>query len=189
MKYFQLLYDFEHDHDYAFADKGDLKGVYRYDVDEGKPVLEWPDDVYFKYDLKYGATWTDYLANIYHWPMFSERMRELTEAIIPEGDIQYLPAQLRNVETGETNDTYRIANVLKVIDAIDMDASDYAVIRAGDIKVNSFKKYALKKERLDGSPVFKLSNDPEPIFMSETLVDVIRKAKLTGFDFLEVKVV
>lgn len=88
MKYFQLLYDFEHDHDYAFAAEGDLKGVYRYDVNRGKPVLEWPDGVYFKYDLKYGTTWTDYLANIYHWPMFSERMRELAEAIIPEGDIQ-----------------------------------------------------------------------------------------------------
>ena len=164
MKYFQLLYDFEHDHDYAFADEGDLKGVYRYDVNRGKPVLEWPDGVYFKYDLKYGSTWTDYLANIYHWPMFSERMRELTEAIIPEGDIQYLPAQLRNVEIGETNDTYRIANVLKVIDAIDMDASDYAVIRAGGIKMNSFKKYALKKRTVRRLSYFQVEQRPQSNF-------------------------
>ena len=84
---------------------------------------------------------------------------------------------------------YHVANVCKVIDALDLGNSKYDLFELDDEKILSVEKYALKKEVIKDYNIFKLENDTIPTFVSEEFKNKIEEDNLTGFQFLEVKVV
>ena len=55
-----------------------------------------------------------------------------------------------------------------------------------DEKIISVEKYAFKKEMVDGKDFFRLKDDTIPIFVSETVKEIVENNKLLGFDFWEI---
>ena len=109
--------------------------------------------------------------------------------LAPSDKIQNLPVTLFDVFEKCKNESYSVLNVLDVIDAIDLEHSDYDVLKLGDKKINFVKKYALKKKAIEGHDIFRLKNDTIPLFISERVKNAIEENQLLGFDYLEVKVV
>jgi len=188
VRYYKLMYDYDNDTNYIGCKKTDLLGKSEYIVTNGKCVHDWNDDIVLDYNPDEGNQFTDYLANVYGWLIFSEKFIELSNKYTNDS-IQYLGLKIRNIISNEVISSYKIANIVDVIDAIDMEHSVYDEFELDDEKIISIEKYALKGNMVKGHHIFKLKDDTIPTFISEDLKDIIETNQLTGFSFLEVKIV
>ena len=100
--------------------------------------------------------------------------------------LQFLPVELMDVCSGNINDSYKIVNILDVIDAIDLKHSKYDVYKLDGKKIVMVEKYALKEDVVKDYDIFRLKDDTIPIFVSEKIKKLINRNKLTGFAFREV---
>ena len=188
MRYYKLIYDFENDDDYIGCTASDTVNLNQYIVCEGNKIEIWNDEITFDFNPDEGKVATDYLGNSYGWLIFSGNFINETNNLINES-IQYLPITIRDKKNNTKLLGYHVANVYKVIDALDLENSKYDLFELDDEKILSVEKYALKKEVIEGYNIFKLENDTIPTFISEDLKNKIEENNLTGFQFLEVKVV
>lgn len=57
--------------------------------------------------------------------LYQKKFRELIEQIVDGNAIQYLSTKLIDTKNNEENTEYRIANLLDVVDALDLEHSQY----------------------------------------------------------------
>ena len=93
-----------------------------------------------------------------------------------------------DIKNNVENTEYKIANLLDVVDALDLEHSQYDLFELDNEKIISVEKYALKEEMVFGHDIFRLKDDTIPIFISERIRDIIENNSLTGFAFIEVEV-
>lgn len=184
MRYYMLMYDYENDKKWAYCDIGNIGDISEYIMADGKPIEEWNEPL-FEYDSSEGKILTDYLANVYRWLIVSSDFRRLTAEFMAN-DVQYLPIRVTDRKSGRSAEDYCAANVITTVDAFDPENSEYDVFEAKGKKVMFVRKYALHKSKIGGKHIFRLEKDTIPIFVSEAIKDIIKKNRLTGFDFLEV---
>lgn len=187
MRYYKLIYDYEQDDNYVNCDVASIGNMNEYITISGEEIKQW-DEVVFEYDSKEGNVLTDYLANLYRWFIVSENFSNKTQKIL-ESQVQFLPIKVIDRFSGIQVNSYFAANIVTVIDALDLDNSKYDVFELDDEKIISVEKYALKSSEIVNSHIFRLKNDTIPIFISETLKKVIEDNEFTGFEFLEVDVI
>lgn len=187
MRYYKLIYDYEQDDNYVNCDVASIGNMNEYITISGKEIKEW-GKVVFEYDSTEGNILTDYLANLYRWFVVSENFCVKTKKIL-ENQVQYLPVKVFDRFTGFKVESYFVANIVTVIDALDLDNSKYDIFELDDEKIISVEKYALKSSEIVNRHIFRLKDDTIPIFISETLKNVIEDNGFTGFEFLEVDVI
>ena len=187
MRYFKLIYDYEQDDNYVNCDVASIDNMNEYITISGEEIKQW-GEVVFEYDSTEGNVLTDYLANLYRWFVVSENFCNKTQKIL-ESQVQYLPIKVIDRFTGIQVDSYFVANIVTVIDALDLDNSKYDIFELDNEKIISVEKYALKSSEIVNRHIFRLKDDTIPIFVSETLKKVIEDNDLTGFEFLEVDVI
>jgi len=92
---------------------------------------------------------------------------------------------------GEDFKQYYIANIIKVVDALCLDKSEYFETEIEGIgTIYTVSKYGIYSDKTDSADVFKLSNRQEiPIFVSEKFKDLIQKVNITGISLTEISVV
>lgn len=186
MKYYQLMYDYEHDDNYVYCD-WETDGSFDDSVLlDGVRIGNW-DPAVFRCDPKDGGEWTDYIANTGRWLMVSERFCELAKSFLGD-QVQYLPAKVTAPNGREVNHTCKILNVLPVLEALDLEHSLYDQFELDGEKIMTVEKYALKGAAVKGHHIFRLKEDHIPVFVSEAIRDVVEANRLTGFDFLKVRV-
>lgn len=187
MHYYKLLYDYEGAGDYVNCDIGHIGEMDEYMISVGKSISEW-SDVVLEYDSNEGKILTDYLANLYRWLVVSSDFMKLSGNFI-DSQVQYLPIRVvdrsRNFETN----SYSAINITILIDAMNMDESDYDILKMDNEEILLVTKYVLNKYKLEGSHIFRIKNDTIPIFVSEMIREIVEDNGLTGFDFLEVDVI
>lgn len=91
--------------------------------------------------------------------LYQKKFRELIEGIVDENALQYLSTKLIDTKNNAENTEYRIANLLDVVDALDLEHSQY--------------------------DLFELDNEK---IISERIRNIIENNSLTGFAFIEVEV-
>ena len=187
MKYYKLSYDYENDDDYVNCNVGVIGDIDEYSVSCGNYINDW-SEVRFKYNSEDGDVLSDYIANVYRWLIVSKKFRELIEEIVDGNAIQYLSTKLIDIKNNVENTEYKIANLLDVVDALDLEHSQYDLFELDNEKIISVEKYALKEEMVFGHDIFRLKDDTIPIFISERIRDIIENNSLTGFAFIEVDV-
>ena len=141
MKYYKLSYDYENDDDYVNCDVGVIGDMDEYSVSCGNYINDW-SEVRFKYNSEEGDVLSDYIANVYRWLVVSKKFRELIEGIVDENAIQYLSTKLIDTKNNAENTEYRIANLLDVVDALDLEHSQYDLFELDNEKIISVEKYA-----------------------------------------------
>ena len=186
MRYFKLIYDYENDDNYVNCDIANIGNMDEYITIHGNKIDKW-DKVVFEYNSLEGNIFTDYLANLYRWLLVSSVFQQLTKNII-KNQVQYLPVKIIDRFTKEEVDSYCVANIVTIVDALDMENSKYDIFELDDEKIISIEKYALKGKEIVDKHIFRLKGDTIPIFISETLKKVIEDNDLIGFKFLEVHV-
>lgn len=164
-----------------FETKEFKKGYYRYVVEQGQNVDNWPN-VKFYYSSKASNLENEYLINIVTWPIVHKKVQEEFEQNKIEG-IQYLPIDLVDVVTGKVNRNYVVMNILNFINVYDMEASNYTYKEKYDLY--SFLPHEIVLNRLVCSQydIFRCKQNKMPIYISEKIKDIIEKNKWVGFDF------
>ncbi len=174
------------------ADGWDLRGLDETDFLQGKRIDNWPDDVSFRATTPEndGAP-DDALANELLLPIVSKRVQQaLAKAKI--GDIQFLPVHVFD-SRGRRVKGYSILNILRLIDALDMERSkvDYFPddwpVEADRGKFWVCEKAVLVSSKLASVDIFRLQIDPFLMFASEKFSSIFEKNKFTGIGFLRVR--
>lgn len=166
-----------------------MYNIYRYDVIKGEKIVYWNNNISFGYNPTDGRAFTDYLANDLNWFIISRVFKETLEKNNITG-LQYLSVNLLNEATRETTKEYYLANVYNLIDALDLTNSKYSSFKNTDgSNLISVSVYTLKNDMVKDIDIFRLKNSNIPIFISDRLRKIIRNNKITGCDFLQVKVI
>ena len=113
-------------------------------------------------------------------PFFSSKAVKVLSEIMGE-NVEYLPV------TGEAS-KFTIVNVIKLIDALDMEKSD--LIYFPDGKIMSKRKIVLRSEKISCTDnIFKLIEFPRTsVIVSDNFKDAVEKAGLKGFAFEKVEI-
>jgi hypothetical protein len=157
---------------------------------QGKEFLNWNDDFMFYYNKSEGDIPTDYLANDKGWFLISGHLKELLEEM--RIACQYFNIPVIEAVTNAPLNPYYGANILQLMDALCLDASEYSTmtVKKSNNVFHSIKKFAVHESKLNGIDVFKLATGSVfPIFVSQRFKDEVRKRNLTGMDFQEIRVV
>ncbi len=186
MRFFKLMYDYENDYGYASCDVAKIGNMNKYVTISGREINQW-DNVVFEYNSTKGSVLTDYLANLYRWPIVSSFFRKLTYELI-KNQVQYLPIKVIDNFTKVEINSYYVVNIVKTIDALDLEKSKYDIFELDDKKFISVEKYALRDNKICGVHIFRLKEDVIPIFVSDSIKKIIESNNLVGFKFLEVGV-
>lgn len=162
---------------------GEING---YDLCLGKEYKKWDKPFQFYYDAKEGGRATDYLANDMGWFLVSEKLKSILDEV--NTTIQYLSVQIVEKDSGEELKGYHIANILTVVNALCLRRCTKG-FGFGRL-FRDIIKYAIYEKKVGDADVFKLGKGEElPIFVSEKFKNCFEEHKLTGIDFLEIKVV
>lgn len=129
---------------------------------------------------------TDWICEVHGWLVVSQRFVDAVKNL-KNGNIQYLPVKIDAVQSQMQGEKYYVANVIKVIDAVDYENSDYFETPL----FRQVARYSLREESIMKNHIFIAKEDivSRRVFVSEKLKKAIEDAKLLGFHFTPVKVV
>lgn len=188
MKYYKLAMDMKRENDIVCHYENDF-GIQQNSLNVGKVFNDWKEEFTFFYDMEEGNIATDYLANDKGWFVVSEKLKNILESINTE--IQFLPVEVVEKHQRMNVGNYYVANVVKLIDALCLEKSDYFETEIEELgTIYTVSKYAIYEEKVNDVDVFKLPNHQEiPIFVSERFKNIVEDNAITGIEFLEISVV
>lgn len=187
MKYYKLSMDMEREKDIILHFKS-CAGMELNTFSVGKYYDDNGIRIAFYYDEDEGAVWTDYLANDKGWFIVSEKLRSILQRM--NSEIQFIDIVISNNQGEAVEEKYFIANILKVVDALCLDISDYfETYIEGRGTIYTVSKYGIYEDKTEGADVFKLDNWQQvPIFVSEAFKKASELSKCTGMSFREIAV-
>ena len=189
MRYYKLMFDYENIEGNVVCSSDEMYGIDRYALEQGKYYDNWDDRFIFHFDPQQGGKWTDYLSTDLGWFVISMKFKEILDRI-GITNIQYIPIRIKNVIDDNVVVGYFVANICSIIDALDLEHSDYSEFELDENeKVLSVRKYALKRNVIKELQIFRVEKSQMAIFVSEKVKEEVERNNITGCDFLEVKVI
>lgn len=187
MKYYKLSMDMERENDIVCHYENDY-GIQQNALNIGEKFDKWDDRFVFFYTKEEGDVWTDYLANDKGWFLISSKLKELLELV--NTDIQFFATKIKEKNSGDVVTGYYVANVVKVVDALCLDKSQYFETEIEGLGIiYTVSKYGIYAEKTEGADVFKLANRQQiPIFVSERFKSLIEEDNITGISLIEINV-
>lgn len=187
MNFYKLQMDRERDND-ILAHYEDDCGIYLTEMVIGRRFEGWDERFSFYYDQSEESFPSDYLANDKGWFVVSDKLKWLMESLNTE--IQYLPVEVWE-RNGRRSYQYYIANILKMVDALCLEKSDYFTTNTKKLgPIHTVSKFAVYEDKVGGADVFKLVNRQEiPIFVSERFKERIEEEGITGIELMQIRTV
>ena len=112
-------------------------------------------------------------------PFFSVKAVKVLREIMGE-NVEYLPV------TGEAS-KFTIVNIIKVIDALDIEKSELKIFDDG--KIWGYKKLVIKANSVTADNIFKVTQFPRAlVIVSDKFKDAVETTGLKGFAFEKVEV-
>lgn len=187
MKYYKLSMDMNRENDIICHYENDY-GIQQNVLNSGKYFEEWDNKFEFFYRSEEGDIWTDYLANDKGWFLVSDKLKKILEKL--NTSIQFLSTNVKEIGNEKINRKYYIANIVKVVDALCLDKSQYFETKIEGLgTIYTVSKYGIYAKKTEGADVFKLANRQQiPIFVSEKFKKIIEEENITGISFKEINV-
>ncbi|MCK4260905.1 MAG: DUF1629 domain-containing protein [Halanaerobiales bacterium] len=192
MKYYKLLVDDDNSIKdivcYAEENYEEKYEFTQYDLCKGVYFEQWNENFTFYYDSTEGDNPTDYLANNLGWFLISSKFKKILEGIGIQS-IQYLPVKVKQKNGNQELSGYFVANIIVLVDALNLAQSIYTEFHLDNEKILSIKKYALNKNKIENLHVLRLIDYNIPIFVSEDVKKEIKNNNITGCDLLEILII
>ena len=145
MRYYKLSMDMERENDIILHCKNH-EMFESYTFKDGEYYHNDNARIELFFDEKEGNIWTDYLANDEGWFIVSERFRSLLQKM--NSDIQFIDVSIYDIKGANTEKKYYIANIIKVVDALCLDKSDYfETYIEGKGTIYSISKYGIYENK------------------------------------------
>ena len=175
MSYFRLLVSYKRDVYFFYSDENPYN---RFDLEKGMAYVQHDKLLYVVDRLDSELEQYDILPTV-GGKLVSLKLKKLIEKL--GSDCEFIPAIIKSTETGETNDSYFVMNVLNLIPCLDHNRSDYDLLvnsrPNGPISLNFI---ALIPESLNGHHVVRMKESKEEIVVDEVFVKACRKEKIKG---------
>jgi len=187
MDFYKLQMERERQNDILAHYEDDL-GIYLTEMVIGKRYEGWDGRFTFFYDQSEGSFPSDYLANDKGWFVVSDKLKQMMESLNTE--IQYLPVEVWEKNGGQSYQYY-IANILKVVEALCLEKSDYFTTNTKKLgPIHTVSKFAIYEDKVGDVDVFKLANRQEiPIFVSERFKERMEEENITGIELMQIRTV
>lgn len=156
-------------------------GFFRHILTTGKTIKDWPN-VEFYYSSKASNLENEYLLNATSWPIIHKKVKKGFNKQGING-IQYLPIKLIDVVTDIVNEDYLVMNVLNIIEAIDLEKSEYSHNEKFDLYTFLPPTTYLDKQICQNHDIFRASKSKQGIYVSQKIKDIIEKNQWIGFEF------
>lgn len=191
MRYYLMRYNYEQG-----DKKNHISGLKKinntmpdYSVCSGEYVDNWNPDITLVCDDEKENVVPDWLCDIDDWLVVSQRFVDTVKPY-ENGAIQYLPIRIDAVQSQMQGKKYYVANVIRVLDVVDYEKSDWFPMGPND-EYRGLINYVLKKDEIKENHIFIIKDDvlSELVVVSEEVKNAMVKAKLLGFKFFEVEIV
>lgn len=176
------LMDEDNDADLSGEVNIELGGAITFDEGVSNSKISIPDIVLtLDSDSRIGKM-TDRLAiTELYGLVFSSRLRELLARIKVE-NIEYYNLDILNPKNGIKYSDYKVANVVGLVDCIDIEKSDLKYFDDGDIK--RIRKMFLNESKIPPElRIFRLAKRPILTVVHQSIKDAITDAGMTGCVF------
>lgn len=186
IKYYKLRYDmdkYENNGIMLFCNTNEIKD--RYIVKDGKLIDNWDKKIKFYFKSNNKDIITDYMDNIITWPIISEKCKNILCKFKIDG-IQYLSVDIEDENHKCDLQNYYIMNIFNLIEAINLEKSNYVQYDIRDFKLFLF--YTLDRKKIQEYDIFRPKEKKMDIVVSEKVKKIIEDNELTGFSFDEIKV-
>lgn len=165
-----------------------LGPVSRRIIREANAPSNWPENVTF---LVKGEAVEDVPFNAVGWVLFSDRLKNLVQSAGLAG-VSFYPVRLIS-ELSIPVPPYWYVHFAHVPEAIDYDRSMWRQMHIEALPPDRKQpimmiKYALKREVIDGWDLFRVTEQPSPIFCSERFKKLFDENGCTGLGFDKVPV-
>lgn len=188
MKYYDLIYDDEHNKNAILLEINEESlGFNRYDTEMGIPFKKWNENIEINYSREKNSYITDYIDNDLAWLLITERFKTVLEKY-DLGNVQFLPVTAVSKDGSEEIRGY-LLNICNIPDALNRKESKYSVHKVGKEKWLSIQRYVLTESQIGPYDIFRIKDDYFTVFVSERIKKAIKDNKITGCDFVEIKVV
>ena len=175
MSYFRLLASYKRDVYFFYSDENKYN---RFDLEKGIPYSKSEKLLYVVDRLDSYLEQYDILPTV-GGKLVSLKLKTLIEGL--GSDCEFIPAIIKSTDTGETNESYFVMNVLNLVPCLDHNKSDYEPlvksIPDGPISINFV---ALIPDSLNGYHVVRMKESKEEIVVDEVFVNACRKEKIKG---------
>ena len=168
---------------------GQLKGATEDDLCRGTDLSTWDPTSWLRAEeSSEGEEPDDVLQVCFDIPVFSARLRDALDSSAITG-IQYLPIKVFDAR-GIELEGFAIANLLNVLDVLDLKRSDYEVFgpdrpdRMG--KIRDLRKAVIRMDAVEGCDIVRPREFPFIILASRKFRNVFTEGKFTGFKFKKV---
>ena len=175
MSYFRLLASYKRDVYFFYSDENPYN---RFDLEKGLAYVQHDKLLYVVDRLDSELEQYDILPTV-GGKLVSLKLKKLIEKL--GSDCEFIPAIIKSTETGETNDSYFVMNVLNLIPCLDHNRSDYdPLVKSRPDGPISLNFIALIPESLNGHHVVRMKESKEEIVVDEVFVKACRKEKIKG---------
>ncbi len=187
MRYYKLSMDMEKEKDVILHCKNCVD-IELNTFSVGRYYDNYDKSIKFYYDVNEGDVWTDFLANDKGWFIVSEKLRLILQGL--NSEIQFIDILICDNDGTTVDRKYYIANIVKVVDALCLEKSDYfETYIEGRGTIYTVSKYGIYENKTECADIFKLDNWQQiPIFVSETFKKTIEDNNCTGMSFREIAV-
>lgn len=187
MRYYKLSMDMERENDIILHCKN-RERFESYTFKDGEYYHNENERIELCFNEEEGNIWTDYLANDEGWFIVSENLKQILQEL--NSEIQFIDIIIFDNEGIAVEKKYYIANIVKVVDALCLNKSDYfETYIEGKGTIYTVSKYGIFEKKTEGADIFKLDNWQQvPIFVSETFKKDIELNECTGMSFREIAV-
>ncbi len=187
LKYYKLIHNNSTENEITAHCMDDFK-IQQNALISGLPYSNWNGNHKLCFSESEGMIAVDYLANDKGWFIVSDKLKKVLETVNTE--VQFFPIDV--IDSNKTQKyCYYIANILRVVDALCLEQSEYFETYIDGIgTVYTISKYAVYSNKTERSDVFKLANNQEiPIFVSENFKRKIEEQRITGISFSEIRTI
>ena len=157
-----------------------------FQLQEGEPCSSWfPKDLTFDLSPEHGSKLTDSIPNTDRHIIASEKLKELLEARVSPGSIEFLPVRLRNPKKKLVDKKYFVANVLKTVGCVDKEQSEFVMDAIDKGQVNYFTRLTLDEKKIpEDATLFRLGEKTDLVIIRSDLARVLLDAKCNGMMFI-----
>lgn len=114
MKYYKLLYDYEHEDNSIFLEIDEKTLSFdRYEAEKGIESCDWNVDIKVNYDNGNKRVITDYVPNDLSWFIVTDKLKSIIESM-KNNKVQYLPIRARSKDESEVLDLH-LVNICNIV--------------------------------------------------------------------------
>lgn len=143
------------------------KGWFKLAFEKGVEIdLSLLPEIKFYHNLQKGQVFSEILINVFGLTIVSESIRQ---AFMRNGisGIQYIPITIEEIREGEIKHGYYILNFLNVVDAINLQYSEYEYLEKYNIYTSWGNRICFEEQKISKLDIFKDKKSPKSIFVSE----------------------